>query len=187
MGRGIWASTWTSKNPTPELKGKCSPHPKGTPWIGWYSDWSPSGKSPRCQALRVCGWYCSFKEQHRFFPGQATRCHGLWSEGGPHSLRRVPTDRWLWGTSFRDSDSSSLLAGCGGLTPVSRDEADRQETKDHAGLQMPLQTLLPRGDTMAATPGGQLAVGCLCSARGNPHWGLFLGVLSPPSAWIRED
>lgn len=91
--------------------------------------------------LPICGGHCSFKEPHRFFSGQATHSPELWSGGACRSFRRVPANRQLWGTSFRESDSSSHPAGCGEHTPASQGDFRKKETKDGLGPQLPRQTL----------------------------------------------
>lgn len=147
IGRGIWTSTWTSENQNPELKaGKYTPGPKGISRTGWCSYCSPhSGKS-----LPYARCYTSVVS---IVP---LRNNTNFSLGKPHIFiscgqagNRAPSDE------FQLTDSSGaclsgklihllcrLAGGDAHLCP--RMTSEKAETKDHVGLQLPLQTLLQR-------------------------------------------
>ena len=83
-----------------------------------------------------------------------------------------------------------LAVGDAHLCP--RGTSERGETKDHVGLQLPLQTLSTVQTQAQPYLVGSQQSGCFCSAPGthppnHPHWGLFLWILSQPMASIQGD
>lgn len=187
--RGIWTSTWTSENPNPELKvAKYTPEPKGISWIDWHSYWSPRQGNPydarHCTSVVSIVPLKNNTDSSLGKPHIFMRCG---QEGDhAHSDKFQPTD----GSGACLSEKlihllCRLAVGVAHLCP--RMTSERGDNRPCWAPDASADTPTVKGTQVQPCLVGSQQWDCWCSTPGNLHWGLFLWVLSQPTAWIRED